>query len=68
MRVFGSYYNNLYLPNSDIDLVMLWPNQDQNEIINSVEKLMLKNPQIFSEIEAIKKTKVPIIKFSEKEF
>ena len=29
---------------------------------------MLRNPDIFIDIDAIKKTKVPIIKFMEKEF
>lgn len=28
IHIFGSYYNNLYLPNSDIDIVMIQEDKD----------------------------------------
>lgn len=40
----------------------------EDSLITQVENLMSKAQDIFSEIEPIKKTKVPIIKFVEPEF
>ncbi len=57
----------MYLPNSDIDIVMIQKDNDQDLMINQVESAMLRQPEIFTDLEAIKKTKVPIIKFTEKE-
>jgi DNA polymerase sigma len=47
---------------------MIEKDQNQDQMINHVESVMLRHPEIFHDLEAIKKTKVPIIKFTEKEF
>jgi DNA polymerase sigma len=46
---------------------MIQKDNDQDLMINQVESAMLRQPEIFTDLEAIKKTKVPIIKFTEKE-
>ena len=47
---------------------MIQQDADPDRMINLVESHMMRTPEIFTEIEALKKTKVPIIKFTEKEF
>ncbi|KAF9303213.1 hypothetical protein BGZ74_004184 [Mortierella antarctica] len=65
VRVFGSFDTQLYLPTSDLDLVVL---ADQNLGKNALYKLSakLRAEDIGTQIEVIRKAKVPLVKFKER--
>lgn len=71
--VFGSYATDLYLPHSDIDMVVKTDNSDDVRYLkdnrSSLYKLSnyLKNKGIVTNVEVIAKAKVPIIKLVEAE-
>ncbi|KAK9464282.1 hypothetical protein V1512DRAFT_278555 [Lipomyces arxii] len=65
--VFGSYATNLYLPDSDIDLVII--SEDQRyDTRSSLYQLAnaLKSAQIAVTVEVIASARVPIIKFKDR--
>ncbi|KAF9374391.1 hypothetical protein CPC16_001331 [Podila verticillata] len=65
VRVFGSFDTQLYLPTSDLDLVVL---ADENLGQNALNKLAakLRTENIGSKIEVIRGAKVPLVKFKER--
>lgn len=66
LHVFGSYATDLYLPGSDIDIVVNSSSGDK-ENRNSLYSLasFLKQRNLASHVEVIAKARVPIIKFVE---
>ncbi len=68
--MFGSFTTNLYLPTSDMDLVVISSNNNLNEKYNNIQLIYslssyLKKIKISLKIEVIKKAKIPILKFKE---
>ncbi|KAG0317121.1 hypothetical protein BG000_004639 [Podila horticola] len=65
VRVFGSFDTQLYLPTSDLDLVVLADvNLGQNALYKLSAKLRTEN--IGTNIEVIRGAKVPLVKFKER--
>lgn len=63
---FGSFVTELYLPNGDIDLVVIDEEKSTEELFNHALKLMNDLEEIFEEVQPISNAKIPIIKFVEK--
>lgn len=68
VRVFGSYATDMYLPGSDIDMVIMSPTgrYDNRSSLYTLSS-RLKSSGIAIQVECIAKARVPIIKFVEKE-
>lgn len=64
MYPHGSFITELYIPNSDIDLVIIDYDKDVNVLISDVKNL-LRNYSNYKDIRTIKNAKVPLIKFYE---
>lgn len=66
VHVFGSYATDLYLPGSDIDMVVVSPDRsyDSRNYLYSLSS-HLKKAGLARNVEVIAKAKVPIIKFTE---
>lgn len=66
VHVFGSYATDLYLPGSDIDMVIVSEHK-QYDTRNALYSLSshLKRERLANNVEVIAKAKVPIIKFTE---
>jgi len=66
VHVFGSYATDLYLPGSDIDMVIVsqYGGYDSRNSLYSLASF-LKKEQLATNVEVIAKAKVPIIKFTE---
>ncbi|KAH3670811.1 hypothetical protein WICMUC_004780 [Wickerhamomyces mucosus] len=66
VHVFGSYATDLYLPGSDIDMVIVSVagNYDTRNSLYQLSSY-LKREKLARNVEVIAKAKVPIIKFSE---
>ncbi|KAH3681053.1 hypothetical protein WICPIJ_007967 [Wickerhamomyces pijperi] len=66
VHVFGSYATDLYLPGSDIDMVVVSPDRsyDSRNYLYSLSTF-LKREGLAIKVEVIAKAKVPIIKFTE---
>lgn len=67
-HVFGSYATDLYLPGSDIDMVILSPTNryDTRAALYQLSS-KLRSSGIAKNVETIAKARVPIIKFVEKQ-
>ncbi|KAF9122014.1 hypothetical protein BGW39_010092 [Mortierella sp. 14UC] len=65
VHVFGSYDTRLYLPSSDLDLVVLRAEEFNKEDLYSLSR-HLKKKLVATEISVIAKARVPIIKFKER--
>ncbi|KAK7207691.1 hypothetical protein BZA70DRAFT_22263 [Myxozyma melibiosi] len=66
--VFGSYATNLYLPDSDIDLVIISDKGTYTSKSNLYQLAnALKAARIAINVEVIAKARVPIIKFTDRE-
>lgn len=66
--VFGSYATNLYLPDSDIDLVIVSDSGNYCSKSNLFQLAnALKAARIATNVEVIAKARVPIIKFKDRE-
>lgn len=63
--VFGSCATGLNLPKSDIDLLVYHPEVKEITMINKLSNQLLRSG-ICKSIEALKHTKVPIIKLVDK--
>ena len=63
---FGSFATQLYLPQSDVDLVILNDSLTNDVLIKKTKKVMNRYPDVFLNVDEIK-SKVPIIKFTEEE-
>lgn len=66
LHVFGSYATDLYLPGSDIDIVINSKsgNKEHRQYLYDLAR-HLKNADVATHIEVISRTRVPIIKFVE---
>lgn len=61
---FGSFATQLYLPDGDIDLVVLTNNRYQvSEVYSKINKTLASDPLLYTELQYIRKSKVPLIKF-----
>lgn len=61
---FGSFATQLYLPDGDIDIAILTNNEyPPSQIYTNLNKHLQSHPQLFSNIDYIRKSKVPLIKF-----
>jgi non-canonical poly(A) RNA polymerase PAPD5/7 len=65
VMVFGSCATGLNLPNSDIDLLVYYPEVKELSMLNKLCNTLVKQIDVMS-IEALKHTKVPLIKLQEK--
>ncbi|KAG0217992.1 hypothetical protein BGX33_008853 [Mortierella sp. NVP41] len=67
LHVFGSYDTQLYLPSSDLDLVVLRPREfNKGDLPRLKEHLIRANVAVARDITVIGKAKVPIIKLKER--
>lgn len=64
---FGSFVTKLYLPNSDVDVVMISKTHDKNQLIKKMSHVIKNNPGVFTNVEILKHARVPLIKFTEAE-
>jgi non-canonical poly(A) RNA polymerase PAPD5/7 len=63
VKAFGSFATGLYLPDGDIDVAILVDSQDDRKIYEAVYSALLKRGDEYCEIDYIRKSKVPLIKF-----
>lgn len=63
---FGSFATQLYLPNSDVDLVIINENYSAAELIKLTKRALKAHAPLFTNIEAVQ-AKVPVVKFSMEE-
>lgn len=63
---FGSFATQLYLPNSDVDLVILHDQMSIPELMKLTKRALKAKPETFSNIDVVN-AKVPLIKFTMKE-
>ena len=63
--VFGSCATGLNLPNSDIDLLVYNPGMRELTMLNKISNSLVK-AKFCKSIEALKFTKVPLIKLQDK--
>lgn len=64
---FGSFATQLYLPDGDIDIAVLTNGQyEATDVYNKINKFLCSrsNAAIFTNVEYIRKSKVPLIKFN----
>ncbi|CAD8210064.1 unnamed protein product [Paramecium octaurelia] len=64
---FGSFKTRMYLPNADIDIVMIETSCTQKQLFKKVAARMMKQTNKFENVNLIANAKVPIIKFVEVE-
>lgn len=62
----GSFVMELYLPSSDVDLVLIDEKRETKTLMNMAKKYLQSDSQ-FKDVEVIKSAKVPLIKFSDRE-
>jgi non-canonical poly(A) RNA polymerase PAPD5/7 len=62
---FGSFTTKLYLPNSDIDLVLMSNTHLKQALMNKARKVVMRHPDIFTNVEILRNARVPLIKFTE---
>lgn len=66
VKVFGSYETGLWLPNSDIDVVVFTENErDVATLVNSLASVLIKT-RFACELERILTARVPLIKMRDK--
>lgn len=61
---FGSFATQLYLPQSDVDVVLLHDSLSGEALTKKVRRVLRAHPDVFLNIDSIK-AKVPLIKFTE---
>lgn len=68
--IFGSFATNLYLPGSDIDMVIISKSRNFWQVKSSLYQLSaaLRSSGIGSQIEVISKARVPIVKFKDTKY
>ncbi|CAK85020.1 unnamed protein product (macronuclear) [Paramecium tetraurelia] len=66
IQAFGSFKTKLYLPNADIDVVMIDKSMSAKELYKKVAQSLMKSDK-FENVNLIANAKVPIIKFFEVE-
>jgi non-canonical poly(A) RNA polymerase PAPD5/7 len=67
VHCFGSFVTKVYLPNADIDLVVLKPNTPNSTILHKLAKVLMKRSEDYGQIQVIKSAKVPLIKLVDKQ-
>lgn len=67
-HIFGSFSTQLFLPSSDIDVVVIVPNFDERRLIDGLEKLLKEISRYFKfrTYEVRRNARVPLINFVEK--
>ncbi|EZG57817.1 nucleotidyltransferase domain protein, partial [Gregarina niphandrodes] len=65
---FGSFFNGLSLPLADVDICILNVPTHQNNLRNDIHDLarLLKSCPFTTEVNAVTKARVPIVKFTDK--
>lgn len=63
IKSFGSFSTKLYLPNADIDLVLIDTSVNKNLLLKKVAKILKSQSHKYTNIDIISSAKVPIIKF-----
>lgn len=66
VKWFGSYASQLYLPGSDIDIVVFYKNAGKNSLRKLAKVLVTQGFCDFASIKIISRARIPIIKLSEK--
>ena len=68
VQIFGSFATQLYLPDGDIDIVVLTNGRYQiSEVYTKIHKHLTLQPSLYTDLQYIRKSKVPLIKFIYKE-
>ncbi|KAL4464118.1 hypothetical protein ABPG74_006055 [Tetrahymena malaccensis] len=67
VKTFGSFSTELYLPNSDIDMVIVKDDIQNKQLYKKVADKIMNCEDIYENINLVTNAKVPIIKFVEKE-
>ena len=62
---FGSFATRLYLPNNDIDIVVIDKQHSSQSLLMKVANVLWTNSEKYTEVELIKHAKVPIIKMKD---
>ncbi len=65
IKEFGSFASKLYLPNNDIDLVVIHKELNSQKLMMKVANVLWSYPERYTEVELIKHAKVPIIKMKD---
>ena len=58
VQCFGSFHTKLYLPNSDIDVVVVNESSSDKTMFRKVEEQLFKRSDIYENINPIKNAKV----------
>lgn len=66
VKSFGSFETKLYLPNADIDLVVIKEDESNKTLYQKVAEVLSEQKDVFENINFITHAKVPLIKFVEK--
>ena len=66
LESFGSFATELYLPGSDIDVVLFDSSMDEKKLMKKAKK-HIKNSNLFKNVSILNQAKVPLIKFIEEE-
>ena len=64
VMAFGSFCTQLYLPGSDIDLVILNDRLTEAQLYRRTRKVIKECPYIFTNVTCVTTARVPIIKFT----
>ncbi|RKP20514.1 Nucleotidyltransferase, partial [Rozella allomycis CSF55] len=63
VKVFGSFDTSLFLPSSDIDIVVFCPTS--NELKKVAKSLIRHGIALYQDIKLIKKARIPLVKFKD---
>lgn len=63
MKAFGSFATGLYLPDGDIDVAIIVETTDDRKIYEALYSALTKRGDEYCEVDYIRKSKVPLIKF-----
>lgn len=62
LGIFGSFASGLYLPNSDIDVLIEEPEIKRRYLIREIAEILKKHSHVYKDLEVIAHAKVPVIK------
>lgn len=63
VKAFGSFATGLYLPDGDIDVAILIDGHDDRKVYEALYTAITKRGDEYCEVDYIRKSKVPLIKF-----
>lgn len=66
LKSFGSFATELYLPGSDIDVVLIQDSLDDKKLMK-ITKKHIKASNMFKNVSILNNAKVPLIKFIEEQ-